>query len=108
MIATLLFLLGVYLSIRTIAALYRILDLWYTIRTAWWRVLREVAGWAGAVVLIGVILPNEHRPAFVGGLGAYLGFYLLAGSLISYLLVPVIAAQLKPRSGARLDRQVTR
>ena len=99
MIAALLFLLGVYLAIRTIAALYRILDLWYVIHAAWWRVLREVAGWGGAVALIGGLLPDNRRPAFLWGLGAFLAFYLVAGSLISYLLVPVVAARLGPRRG---------
>ena len=50
-----LFLLGVYLSMRVLAALYRILDLWYTIGTAYPKVLQGILGWAGAAAAIAVL-----------------------------------------------------
>ncbi len=75
-VAVLLFALGVHLAIRTIAALYRILDLWYTIGTAYPQVLRGILGWGGATVAIAVLLPQGHRPAFLLGLVSFLGLYL--------------------------------
>ncbi|MBI1968151.1 MAG: hypothetical protein HYS40_09185 [Gemmatimonadetes bacterium] len=71
-----LFLLGTYLSLRGIAACYRVLDVWYTIRTGYPRVLRGLLGWGGATVAIAALLGDHHRKAFLSGLVAYLLFYL--------------------------------
>ena len=71
-----LFVLGVYLSIRAIAAIYRVIDLWYTIGTEYPRVIRGLAGWGGATVALLTLLNAPHRWAFVLGLEAYLLFYL--------------------------------
>lgn len=76
LVATAMFLLGIYLSLRLIAALYRILDLWYTIGTAWPRVVRGVLGWGGATVGIAVLAGDRLRPAFLLGLAAFAAFYL--------------------------------
>lgn len=71
-----LFLLGMYLSIRLIAACYRVVDLWYTIRTAYPSVLRGIPGWAGGTLAVAALLGDRHRPALVWGLAAYVLFCL--------------------------------
>ena len=70
------FALGVYLSIRMIAALYQILDLWYRIGTDYPRVIRGVVGWALAIAAIAWLLDATGRVAFASGLVAFLLFYL--------------------------------
>jgi hypothetical protein len=70
-----LFVLGVYLSIRAIAALYGIIDLWYTIGTAWPRVVGRLIGWGGMIALIAVLLGDQRR-VFFSGFVAFLIFYL--------------------------------
>ena len=86
LISTTLFLLGVYLSMRVIAALYRILDLWYTIGTAYPKVVRGILGWAGATVAITVLVSDRHRPAFLWGLAAFVAFYLSLYVLVRLFL----------------------
>ena len=76
LISTALFLLGVYLSIRVIAALYGIIDLWYTMGTAYPKVVRGILGWGGTSAAIAVLLGDHHRKAFLWGLLAFLLFYL--------------------------------
>lgn len=72
---------GVHLAIRTVAALYRIIDLWYTIETEYPRVLRGVLGWGGGTALIWALLPGGLRTAFLlgwlGFVGLYLGLYAI-------------------------------
>jgi len=76
LIAIALFALGVHLALRTVAALYRIIDLWYTIGTAYSRVLRGILGWGGATVAIALLLADEGRSAFLWGVWGFVGFYL--------------------------------
>lgn len=70
------FTLGVYLSIRMIAALYQILDLWHRIGTDYPRVIRGVLGWATMILVVARLLDASGRTAFAWGLGAFLLFYL--------------------------------
>ena len=70
------FALGVYLSIRMIAALYQIVDLWYRIGSEYPRVIRGVLGWAAAIATLAWLLGATYRVAFVSGLVAFLLFYL--------------------------------
>lgn len=67
------FVLGIYFSIRVIAALYGILDLWYTIRTAYPRVLGAILGWGLIAAALAWALPGT---AFLWGFGAYWLFFL--------------------------------
>jgi hypothetical protein len=92
LIAIALFLLGTYVSIRTIAALYRVIDLWYTIRTEYAKVLRGLLVWCGGTVAIAALLPDRHRPPFLWGLAVYLGFYL-GGFFLWHLMVRVIVSR---------------
>lgn len=71
-----LFLCGTYLGMRTIAAAYRLLDLWYTIGTAYPRVLRGILGWGGTTAAIAALTGAHHRKSFLCGLLAFLLFYL--------------------------------
>ncbi|MBI4421722.1 MAG: hypothetical protein HY560_12930 [Gemmatimonadetes bacterium] len=71
-----LFALGIYLSIRAIAACYRVIDLWYAIRTAYPRVLRGLLGWGGTIVGTAALLGHHQRSVFLSGLLAFLVFYL--------------------------------
>lgn len=70
-----LFLCGAYLAMRTIAAAYRALDLWYAIRVEYPRVIRGILGWGGASVAVAA-LAGSHRSAFSWGLLAFAAFYL--------------------------------
>lgn len=71
-----LFLGGAYLSMRTIAAAYRVLDLWYTIATAYPRVVRGILGWGGFSAVVAALAGDPHRKAFLLGMLAFLVFYL--------------------------------
>ncbi len=71
-----LFVLGLYLSLRALAACYRVLDLWYTIRTAYPAVIRGLVVWLGSTALLTLWLRGSHRTAFVAGLVAYFAFHL--------------------------------
>ena len=66
-----LFVIGVYFSIRVLAALYRAVDLWYRIGRAWPRVLRGIIGWGGAALGVALLAGGERRAAFLGGLAGY-------------------------------------
>ena len=68
--------LGVYLSIRMIAALYQVIDLWYRIGTDNLRVARSVVGWAAVIAAVASLLDSVGRAAFVSGLVGFLVFYL--------------------------------
>lgn len=92
-IAIALFALGIHLCMRTLAALYRALDLWYTIGTAWPRVARGIVAWGGATVLIAALLRGYQRSALLLGFAVYLGFYLAIATILSRVVVPRVAAR---------------
>ena len=71
-----LFACGVYVSLRLIAASYRFLDLWYTIRTAWPRVAGAIAAWGGLAAALAAFLQDGRRTAFLAGMLSFLAFYL--------------------------------
>ena len=88
-----LFLLGVYLSIRSIAALYRVIDLWYSIRTMWPTVVRGVLVWAGGTAALAWQLPEAERRFLIWGLAAYVLFYLGTFLIVWRLLIPRLIAR---------------
>jgi hypothetical protein len=90
LLAVALFLLGMHLSMRTIAALFRILDLWYRIGTAWPQVLRGLLGWGGGTIVIAALLPGRLRAFFLSGLAAFLGVFLGA-YVIRFFILQVVA-----------------
>ena len=78
MIDIVLFLLGMCICVQLMAALYGIIDLWYTMRTAYPRVIRRILVWTLLCVAIAWLLGNDLRPAFLWGLVGYVGFYLFS------------------------------
>lgn len=70
------FALGVYLSIRMIAALYHVVDLWYRIGADYPRVVRGILGWAVTISAVSWLLDATARVALAAGLVAFLLFYL--------------------------------
>ena len=70
------FTLGVYLSIRMIAALHGVVDLWYAISTAYPRVLRGILGWGAVIGSAAWLLERPYREALAWGLLGFLVFYL--------------------------------
>lgn len=99
-----LFALGIYLSIRGIAAGYRVIDLWYTIGTAYPRMLRGILGWGAVIVATAALLGEHQRKVFQSGLVAFLLFYLSL-FLVRHLLLrrPAAGAPVlvPPRDGGR-------
>ncbi len=95
------FVLGLYLSIRMIAALYSILDLWYRIGTEYPRVIRGVVGWAATIVAIAWLLDATGRVAFASGLVAFLFFYLSLYGLRHLVIMALREPAAAARDGAR-------
>ncbi len=75
-IKILLFLLGMSLMVQVIAAFYGILDLWYTIRTAWPLIIKRIMIWAGLTIGVSLLLSSDNRQVFLAGLAAYVGIYV--------------------------------
>jgi hypothetical protein len=69
-------LFGVYLSIRGLAALYAVLDLWYAVRRTWPRMVRGLVAWGGITAVAVWLLAPPYRTGFVFGLAGYVLFYL--------------------------------
>lgn len=70
------FAVGVYLSVRTLAAFYRIIDLWYAMRREWPGVAGGIAGWCGVTAALAALLPAALRAPLAWGLASYLAFFL--------------------------------
>lgn len=93
----LLFILGMVLMVQVIAALYGILDLWYTIRTAWFRVVLKIMIWGGITWLIVLLLNEPYRKAFFYGLAVYTGIFI-AVPLFSKIAAAHISRPVKMKS----------
>jgi len=74
------FLFGMIICVQLIAALYGIIDLWYTFRTEYQKVIRRILIWSVLTIAIALLLGNELRPAFLWGLAGYFVFYPLSCS----------------------------
>lgn len=59
-----------------IAALYRVIDLWYAIGTAYPEVIRGILGWGAAILSIAWLLDRPYRTPLAWGLLVFLFFYL--------------------------------
>jgi hypothetical protein len=70
-----LFALGVWVSMRLVAALYRIVDLWYTIGTRWLGVSVGIVAWGAVTVAVALLLGGHERATFLTGLVSFLVFY---------------------------------
>ncbi len=74
------FLFGMIICVQLIAALYGIIDLWYTFRTEYQKVIRRILIWSVLTIAIAWLLGNQLRPAFLWGLVGYFVFYPAAYS----------------------------
>jgi hypothetical protein len=72
-----LFLLGMSICVQIIGALYGIIDLWYTLRTAYVFIIRRFLTWSLLTAFIAGLLGNELRPAFLWGCAAFILIYIL-------------------------------
>jgi len=79
------FILGIYLSMRMIAAMYGIIDYWYTIKTAYPVVIKRIVGWS-VITLFLIILLGNYRQAFLWGMLSY-GFIFLISYFPAKLLL---------------------
>ncbi len=70
------FALGIYLSIRMIAALHGPVDVWQVIGKVSPRVVADVVVWGAVICVIAWLMDGSYRTAFVFGLSIYLVFYL--------------------------------
>lgn len=70
------FLLGMCLSVQLIAAFLGIIDLWYTIKTAYPMVIRKIVLWGAIIAALALLLGDFYRPAFLWGLFAFVIFYI--------------------------------
>jgi hypothetical protein len=78
-----LFAFGVYLSVRILAALYRVIDLWFAIGSAWRGVVGGIVAWCGAAAVVAIMAGDSHRPAFLWGLAGYPVFLLAMYAIFS-------------------------
>ena len=85
---TMVFVAGMLLGIRVLAALYAPIDLWYTIRTAWPVALRRTAGWSATTAAAVLLLPaGSPRWALLAGMAlsllAHVGTWFLVIRIFS-------------------------
>ncbi|MBW1799863.1 MAG: hypothetical protein JRJ85_03955 [Deltaproteobacteria bacterium] len=76
-IKVLVFILGIYISMRMIAALFGIIDFRYTMKTAYPRVIGGILFWGIITACLAMVL-GQYRPAFLWGLAAYVFIYVLS------------------------------
>lgn len=60
------FAVGVYLSVRTIAALYRVIDLSYALRREWFCVARTILVWSAATAVAATVADRAFYWGFCG------------------------------------------
>ena len=77
----LLFFLGISLAFRSVASIYRIIDLWYMIGKAYPDIVWGIIKWCGLSVIVVYFLGDFWRGAFIRGFRAvavgYIIFYFL-------------------------------
>ena len=84
LLIALIFVAGILLGIRLVAALYAPIDLWYTIRTAWPVAVRRVVGWSATTAAALLLLPpGGLRWALVAGMVLSLLMHVGAWLLVS-------------------------
>jgi hypothetical protein len=82
------FALGAYLSIRMIASLYAIIDLWYAMEREYARVLAGILRWAAAILAPLWLFAPPYRSALGWGLSSFAVFY----SSLFVIRYPVLRA----------------
>ncbi len=69
-----------WICVQLVAALYGIIDLRYTFRTEYPKVIRRILIWSVLTIAIAWLLGNQLRPVFLWGLAGYVVFYPIAYS----------------------------
>jgi hypothetical protein len=77
MIDFLIFLLGVHLCTRLIAACYGIVDLWYCREQYWDRMLGKILLWFTIIGAVGFLTAPMHHAAFIAGLACFAIFHIV-------------------------------
>ena len=90
---TLVFIAGLVIAIRWLAAMHSIADLWYTMRTTWPVVSARVIGWSGVTATAILVVDDRHRAFLLAGM-AFHGIVVVG----TYALLVVV--------GGRKSRQV--
>lgn len=80
------FLLGMCLAVQVVAAFYRILDRWYTIRTEYQDVMQGLFLWCGISGLCAVLLGENLRNAFLWGMALYLPLYVVNFFFLQFII----------------------
>jgi uncharacterized membrane protein YcfT len=80
------FLIGMCVAVQVMAAFYRILDLWYTIRTEYLKIIRGIAIWVGLSILLAILFGSALRDAFLWGMTFYVPFYVVNFLLLRSIL----------------------
>ena len=84
LLIALIFVAGILLGIRLLAALYAPIDLWYSIRTAWPVAARRVVGWSATTAAALLLLPaGGLRGALAAGMVLSLLMHVGAWLLVS-------------------------
>lgn len=86
LVAVLVVVAGIYLSMRCIAALHRIVDLGYALSREKWRITRGLAGSGGATLLLYLLLPARWEGVFLLSLLGYALLYIGLWSGIRIML----------------------
>ena len=81
------FLFGMSLCVQLVAALYGIIDLLYTFRTEYPKVIRRILIWSVLTIATAWLLGNQLRPAFLWGLAGYVVFYPIAYSCLKLFTI---------------------
>ena len=74
------FFFGMCICVQLVAALYGIIDLLYTFRTEYPKVIQRILIWSALTIAIAWLLGNQLRPTFLWGLAGYVVFYPIAYS----------------------------
>lgn len=80
---------GVYLSMRCIAALYRIIDVGYALRREQAGVVRGLLTWFGMALVLWWVLPPSGQRAFEMGLLGYAGCHVVLVLLLTRVALPL-------------------
>ena len=72
------FLFGMCICVQLLAALYGIVDLRYTLRTAYPTVVRRILVWTLICMVSAWLLRDDLRSAFLWGVVGYVGVYIFS------------------------------
>ena len=85
-IKVLCFILGFCVCVQVVGALFSVVDFWSHLRQHWPLVVRAIVVWCGLALVLGLVLGETYRPAFVSGLSGY-GVFFVASYFVGKLLI---------------------